>query len=371
MNILHLSAVKNWGGGEKHLENLCGELQEIAPEINNYIFCIKDGFLHKRLKEKKYKNLIPSILLYKIDPFFFLKISSVCRSRKIDLIHIHDSTALTLAVMADHLGNLPPFIFSKKTSFPIRKKRLTLYKYNYPKLKKILCVSEASKSIAEESILKKENLLRVYHGTGLKDKSISPKICLRKKLNLKKGDFIIGNIANHQWPKDLITLIQLANEVVNNQKVKDVHFVQIGAFSQLTGRLKTHIKEFGLEKNFSFMNSIPEAASLIPQFDISVMTSESEGIPQFLYESFYYKVPVVSTNAGGIPELIEHEISGLLAPVKDYKKLAEHVLRLKKESGTRDKFTNISTEIIIQKFNSHEMAKQTFSTYKEVLNGRS
>ncbi len=371
MNILHLSAVKNWGGGEKHLENLCEELGEIAPHVNNYILCIKNGFLHKRLKSKNYKNLIPSVLLFKVDPFFFLRINNVCKEKKIDLIHIHDSTALSLAVMGDHLGDLPPFIFSKKTSFPIRKRRLTLYKYNYPKLKKILCVSEASKSIAEKGIRNKDSLLRVYHGTGLKDKILSSNFSLRKKLNLKDGDFIVGNIANHQWPKDLSVLVHLANEVVNNQKIEDIHFIQIGEFSRLTPSLQNLVKKFQLENKFSFLNGMPEAATLIPQFDVSVMTSESEGIPQFIYESFYYKVPVVSTDAGGIPEIIEHGKNGLLAPVKDYKKLAEHVLKLKNNPVLREHFTGFSSNLIMGKFNSHEMAKQTFTTYKEVLNGRS
>ena len=50
MNILHLSAVRNWGGGEKHIENLCLELAESNPEVNNFVLCKKGDLFEKSLQ---------------------------------------------------------------------------------------------------------------------------------------------------------------------------------------------------------------------------------------------------------------------------------------------------------------------------------
>src|SRR5210317_2651574 len=137
MNILHLSAVSNWGGGENHIENLCAELAATNPEIKNIVFCVKNGPFHERLKTTNI-NYITAPLGIKVDLRFSFKLGKVCRSEQIDLIHIHDTTAIQLAIIADKIYNLPPFIFSKKTSFEIKQRKKTLYKYNYPKIKKIL-----------------------------------------------------------------------------------------------------------------------------------------------------------------------------------------------------------------------------------------
>jgi hypothetical protein len=52
MKVLHLSAVKNWGGGENHIENLCLEMAEIHPEVLNIILCRKGSLFEQRLKKQ-------------------------------------------------------------------------------------------------------------------------------------------------------------------------------------------------------------------------------------------------------------------------------------------------------------------------------
>ena len=51
------------------------------------------------------------------------------------MVHLHDPTALTLCVIADKISRqIPKMIFAKKTSFPIKDRKSTLYKYNYKKI---------------------------------------------------------------------------------------------------------------------------------------------------------------------------------------------------------------------------------------------
>lgn len=368
IKILHLSAVKNWGGGEKHIQNLCLELQQLAPEVENIIFCKKNSQFHSVLKTFP-TGVIPAILDFKLDPRYFLKVIRICKEKNIDLLHIHDSTALALAIVADHLEKLPPFIFSKKTSFPIQARKSSLYKYNYPKIKKILCVSEATKAVTIKNINEKNKVIRIYHGTSLNDKSIDREFSIRKDLNLGPETNVIGNIANHIWPKNLETFVLVADELINNRGYKNLHFIQIGAFSEISVTLQKMIKKLDLDPYITLMDQIANASGLIPQFDISLMTSESEGIPQFIYESFYHKIPVVSTNVGGISEVIKNNENGFLAPAFDYKLLADHIITLTKNPELKVKFAEISNASIYSNFNSELMAKQTLTEYKKILNG--
>ncbi|HET8885324.1 MAG TPA: glycosyltransferase family 4 protein [Salinimicrobium sp.] len=368
MKILHLSAVKSWGGGGNHIENLYYELSLSHPEIENTIVVAKNGRFHERLKKGNF-NYDTLYMKFKMDPRAIFKLIKLCRREKYDLIHIHGSTSLTLAVIAHKIFKLPPFILSKKTSFPIKNRWQTLYKYNHTNIKKILCVSEATKKITAESIEEPSKLVTIYHGTRIDNKDGRPSFLIRKKLNLSEETILIGNIGNHIRAKNLETLLLTANYLVNEMNKKNFHFVQIGRFSARTKALKLLVEKHNLISYFSFFDFIPNAQNLIPQFDLKIMTSQSEGLPQVIYEAFYHKVPVISTNVGGIPEIISHGKNGLLTDPFDFKKLAEHIVSLSENEEQQLAFTETSYELLVNNFTSKIMAQKTLEAYKKVLNG--
>lgn len=368
LNLLHLSAAKNWGGGENHIENLCFELQDIDKKIKNIILCVRNASFHQKIKEKDF-HVVTAPMLIKLDLRYTAKILWVCKKYDIDLIHIHDSTALALAVMATKLGKLPPFILSKKTSFPIKDRPRTLYKYNHPQIQKILCVSEKTKEVTSTSLHDTSKLVTVYHGTRI-DKSEKASIKLREKLNISKDKIIVGTIANHIRAKNLKTWVKLIQEIIHHKKDKRFHFVQIGSFTDRSQTYIDLINELNLESHVSFLGFIPDASALIPQFDISLLTSQSEGLPQFIYESFYYKVPVVSTNVGGIPEIIEDGVNGMLSNPYEAQCLADKLIALSQDKNLMEKFTRLSHQKLIKNFTTRKMAEQSLAEYKKVLYGK-
>lgn len=366
MNILHVSAVKNWGGGENHIEALCLESQLAFPEVNHQILCVRNGKFHQKIQEKKIKFFTAPLAL-KFDLRFSRKIISLCRSEKIDLLHLHDPTALTLTILADKMGKLPPMVFSKKTSFPIKDRKQTLYKYNYPKIRKIFCVSEETKKIAALKIRDKEKLVTIYHGVNLQSQNCSPAFDLREKLKIGPEKILIGNIGNHIRAKNLETFIETVHELVNIQKYKNFHFVQLGVFTDRTEALKNKIASYKLEDHISLLGFVPGASNLIPQFDIMLLTSQSEGLPGVIYESFFHKTPVVSTKVGGIPEIIENGVNGLLAEKEDFKTLSQHILHLSESPELMKKFTELSHEKLFKQYTSKIMAEKTLAEYKKII----
>lgn len=368
IKILHLSAVRTWGGGENHLENLCHELKK-EPEVQNHVFCVENSILHEHV-EASGIAYSTAPLANKMDPRYVLKLVRLCRKKRFDLVHIHDSTALTLAVMADHFYKMPDFVLSKKTSFPIRSRRQTLFKYTYPKVRKILCVSEATRAVSSKAINGRERFEVIYHGTRLDNKTGKSPFSIGSQLGLPQDKILIGNIANHIEAKNLETFIQTADYLVNKRNYKNFHFVQIGSFSKRTTNLLKMRAEKGLEDHVSFLGYIPEASMFIPQFNVMLITSENEGIPQVIYESFYHRVPVVSTEVGGISEVIESKVNGLLSPAYDFEGLGENILFLINNPQVIPTFAEISEEKLLNNFTSEKMAKRTLEEYKKILNGK-
>ncbi|TBW28451.1 glycosyltransferase family 4 protein [Gramella sp. KN1008] len=366
MKVLHLSAVRNFGGGENHILNLGTELKDL-PDIQNLILTVKNSDFSNILNGdlvRKYE----APLKIKFDLRYTFKIITICKKEKIDLIHIHDPTALTLAVAATKLAKLPPFIFSKKTSFPIKNRRSTLYKYNHWNIKKVLCVSEETRKVTARSIKDTSKLTTVYHGTS-PNKSTNTPFLLREKLELKPDTIIVGTIANHIRAKNLETWLAVVDEIINVRNEKNFHFVQIGEHTERTPAYLEIIKQKNLNDHISLLGFMPEASNFIPQFDISLLTSQSEGLPQFIYESFYHKTPVVSTNVGGIPEIIKTGENGLLSNPYEVESLADKLIALSQDRELQKKFAERSFRILQNNFTTQVMAEKTLSEYKKVLYG--
>ncbi len=367
MNILHLSAVKNWGGGGNHIENLCYELSRSNTEVSNMIVVAKGGQFHERLK----KGDIPYAtvpLAMNLDPRAILKFIRLCRKHQIDLVHLHGSTSLTLAVVATKLASLPPFIFSKKTIFPIKERKQTLYKYNHPQIKKILCVSEGAREVAVKAIEDKSKLKTIYHGTRIDNKSTDTPFNLRTRYSISDNSKIVGHIGNHIKAKDLETWIGAIDHLVNKMGMKDLYFVQIGTFSKISPILQEMLRAYDLDKKVFFTGYLPNASNFLPQFDVLSISSQSEGLPQVIYEAAWHKVPVASTNVGGIPEFITHNENGLLSPKKDAVKLAENIAVLLANPDLGKTFAARSHEKLQPKFTAEYMARETLQEYRKVLN---
>lgn len=369
MNVLHISGVLNWGGGENHIQNLCFELAQAHPEVNNIILCVDGSKFHEKLKRLKIK-FFTARRRRRVDIRFISRIIKLCKQESIDLIHLHDPTAMQLAIIADHFSNLPPFVLSRKISYPVRRNFLSLYKYNYKKIKRYLCVSNETAQVLANGVKDKTKIQTIYHGTRIDNKSSQTPFQLREKFAISRDKKIIGNIANHYPAKDLPTLVRTLNRLVNEYGRKDIHFVQIGKPADKTPEIMQSIKSLGLEPYISFLGFTEDASNFIPQFDIGFMSSKLEGIAQFIYECFYFQVPVVTTNAGGAAEVVKQGATGFIAPKGDDEVLARHVLFALDNPAETKAIVEKARQLLFSQFITPVMAEKTLAVYRDVLQSR-
>jgi glycosyltransferase involved in cell wall biosynthesis len=92
-----------------------------------------------------------------------------------------------------------------------------------------------------------------------------------------------------------------------------------------------------------------------------------KGCLHFIYESMYFKVPVVSTDVGGIREVIVNGKNGYLSPKHNAVSLGENILKLKADPVMREKFAQLSYERLMDGFTTEVMAEQTYKVYKEIM----
>ncbi len=360
LNILHLSSEKSWRGGEQQIAYLVEYLHKKG--IHNVIACCINSAFEKYCQQRDWAYIS---LNFKgsFDISTILGIKEICKQEKIDLVHIHSAKSHGLAVLSHLLGNSTPLILSRRVDFPIRSNLLTQWKYNHTAIKKIICVSQAIEKMVRSNIQHPDKCLTIHSGIdAIRFKE--SKSYLRKTYQIPDNYPLIGNTSALAGHKDYPTFIRTA-ELFRQQGIKARFFI-IGA-----GPDKEAIQQMISEKNLNkyvimagFMDNINE---ILPELDIFLMTSKTEGLGTSILDAFACKVAVVATRAGGIPEMVIHNKTGLLAEVKDANQLAEHLKRLIQDPQLKKFLEENAYQLLLQNFTKEKMASRTLEVYHEVL----
>ena len=355
-----------FGGSEQQIINLVEASNRRG--LSGYIFCYEGSDLANRADQikgkviavKKQKPFAPGILH---------ALKAAVKQHQIDVIHIHNGKFILPYMLAGiFLGLKSPAIFSKK-DMSRSSSLLSKLKYNYSKIYRTACVTESIKKRFQHILYPKNHhkLVVLRHGVNMKKLQDLVPEDIYSGLNIPKETIIIGNVANHVRAKGLRTLVLTLDYLVNTKGIHNIRVVQIGRFSDLTEDLKSLTAEKNLQEYLIFTGFLQYGFKYTSQFDYFIMTSQSEGMPQAALESFFYKIPVVSTNAGGIPEIIKHEINGMLADVDDYEGLGNNIIRLMEDQPLKNRIVANAYELIINELNSEVMTDKTIGLYKDAL----
>lgn len=356
--ILHVSTADSWRGGEQQLYYLMEELEH--QKVNQYLLCLEGSEMHQKAKQANW-NVSP----VKAGVLFSFRlaraIKHACNYLDITCVHTHDSKAHTSAFTAALLGNDVPFVVSRRVDFPIGKSPLTKAKYNHKNLKNILCVSDAIKDIMAARIEDQSKLRTVHSGIDFERfRSLEANDYLRTKFAIPEGDFLVGNtsaIADH---KDYFTFIDTAEDLINQDF--PASFFIIGS-----GPMEREIKEYAASKNLKgklhFTGFINEILPVLKSLDLFLITSKTEGLGTSILDAFACEVPVVATRAGGIPEIVHDQKTGLLADVGDSKYLAELVQRVLEDKVLTKDLTMSAMELLAE-FDKRRTAEKTLEIYK-------
>ncbi|WP_017732393.1 glycosyltransferase family 4 protein [Nafulsella turpanensis] len=361
MKVLHLSSESSWRGGEQQIAYLIEELTKAG--VQNIVACRK----HSAFESYCQKKEIPHISLNftsSLNIATALRIKRYCQEQQPDLMHLHSSKSHSLAVLSGWLGNSTPMILSRRVDFHLKTNWLSQKKYNYPGIRRIICVSDAIKEIVQSDIKQPEKAVTVHSGIDLKKFSAkASEGQLRKQYNIPANYWLVGNTAAIAPHKDYFTFVDTV-ALLEQQNFPAYYFI-IGT-GPMEQEIKNYVATKGLEKKIIFTGFLHNIPSILPELDLFLMTSKTEGLGTSLLDAFASGVAVVATAAGGVPEIVLHEQTGLLAPVGKPKEIAYEVQRLYKDVKLQEQLKKGAYELV-QQFSKEETARKTLDIYREVL----
>ncbi|PKN00164.1 MAG: glycosyl transferase [Elusimicrobia bacterium HGW-Elusimicrobia-2] len=356
MKVFHIDSEKTFRGGQRQVLYLLEGLKERGVE--NFLFCPGKYPLFERAG---YISKIPAAMLGEFDIFSAFKISRHINREEPDIIHCHSAHALSIGLIAKKLASFKPaLIAARRVDFHIRCLR------KYLSADRIITVSKAIQKILISDGVPADKIDVVYSGikNGRQFENLKGDY-LYKELGLNKNDIIVGNIAALTEQKDHFTLLKAAKIALD--KNKNMKFIIVG-----DGGLRRKLMDFscnnGTGDNVIFTGFRKDAFNFLNIFDVFVMSSKWEGLGTSILDAMSSGVPVVSTSAGGIKEIIEDGENGLLADPGDDAALAGKIIKLASDSALRKTFADKGRKTA-EKFSSEKTAEGTLAVYRKVVNG--
>ena len=181
----------------------------------------------------------------------------------------------------------------------------------------------------------------------------------------EKTNQTVGIVANLNRPvKRLQDFIEAAGLI--HQKLPHVRFCVVGG-GHLIESLKQQAKRLGLDENICFTGLVANPMEYIDRWSVGVITSESEGFCNAILEYMACGLPVVATDVGGNPELVDDGLNGFLVPSGKPDKLAERILYILKDVRLCSKIGQRNREKIKSDYSLQAMSDKHFSRYASLI----
>jgi glycosyltransferase involved in cell wall biosynthesis len=289
-------------------------------------------------------------------------IKNISVNKNIDIIHTHDSKAHTYAVLASVLfANKRPIVVHRKVVFKIKQSFLTKFKYNYKRVKKIICISKAVQ-IEVLKVVKKDNTTLVY--SAIKHEGNIVSVNLREKYSIPSQNKIVGYVAALSFEKDHITFLKTAKELLKSNP--NLSFVIVGD-GKLKKIIQSQIAQLKIDKSVILTGFIKNAKYIIKQFNVMLFTSKSDGLGSTILDAFYQKTPVVTVKNGGGEELVMLNDTGYICDKESVlclQQSVEKALNNKNETAT---ITENAFQLVNKRHNTKYMATELVKVYSQIV----
>lgn len=368
MKILHLIGGGDAGGAKSHVLSL---VKELGKHMNVSLISFRPGSFAQDaalmgidIRVVNTGNILSDVK----------RVLSMIRTEQFDLVHSHGAKANMIAVMIKWFVNIP-VISTVHSDYRLDYLDSLLKHYSFGliniaalrNIRYFVAVSNNFKEMLIERNFNPENIFTVYNGL---DFSIDiptysrEEFCKKYAIPIAKDTMLVGILARLHPVKGLRTFLKSAQSTL--QKHPNVHFL-IGGDGDEQKSLEEYAKEMNISDNVHFLGFVKDPYAFMNSLDINVLTSVSESFPYAILEGAKLKKPTISSDVGGISDLILHKINGYLFTAGDFHKLTEYICELIENPKLRQSFGQKIYEDAKRRFSLKNMCKSQMEIYHRVV----
>ncbi|MDQ3802190.1 MAG: glycosyltransferase family 4 protein [Acidobacteriota bacterium] len=365
MRILQISSARNFGGGEKHLVDLCRGLTARGHEV--FVALRPTNKWQEKLDFIAPENFLHVSIRNSFGIFSAQRIAEFAREKNIEIIHAHVARDYIPASLACRVAGAPKLVLTRHVLFPMK----PFHKFALKNVSKAIAVSGAVAGQLEQ-IFPKEKIAVVPNGIETEKWSKSDAEKLRREFrsghDISLDTLLIGTVGELKLLKGQRDFVLAAKIVA--EKFAGAHFVIVGednaANQAFRNELKRLVRIFNLENRFLWLNWVEETAPLLSALDVFVSASHSESFGLAILEAMASGTAIAATETEGAKEMLRDGETGLLVPIQEPVALAEAIGRLLSDEDLRSKLGKQAQQFAGKNFSLERMIAETEKIYKQV-----
>lgn len=358
--ILFIITKSNFGGAQKYVFELATNLPK--DQFEPVVALGGDGILIQKL-HAEHVRVLPIFSLTRdvsigSDLFAFFELWSMFRKEKPDVVHLNSAKAGGVGALAGRLARVPKIIFTAHgwafNEDRSRWQRALIKLFSWITVllaHETIAVSDAVKNDTKKwpFVSKKMSVIK----NGIKEPKFYTREDARGKLidltgmQIPEDAFIVGTIAELHKNKGLSYAIEAFAELAPSNP--NLYYFILGGGEEKE-RLEALVGLHGLQGRVIFVGFVDNAVSYLRAFDVFLLPSITEGLALVLIEAGFAGLPVIASRVGGIPEVIEDAVSGLLVDARDPHAIALATQSLMEQAEKRLSFAEELHRRVSQNF---------------------
>ncbi|MEW5977040.1 MAG: glycosyltransferase [Acidobacteriota bacterium] len=235
-----------------------------------------------------------------------------------------------------------------------------------------LAVSEEVKRVScQRSGIPEDRVRVIRNGIRLPTPGWAPETtsfdrppAIKRELGLNAGSRVCGTVARLHSQKGIAYLIQAFSKLTG--EFPEAELLVVGEGKE-RGPLQSLAAEHGVRKQVHFAGLALDPIKYLAVMDVFVLPSLYEGLPNALLEAMAWGVPVVASSVGGVPEVIQHQINGLLVAPGDAQAIAEAVRFVFTHPGEAQAMAQAARRCVEQHFSLSAMLGEYDELYEQLL----
>jgi L-malate glycosyltransferase len=293
------------------------------------------------------------------------KIITYCKTHQIDFIHAHLPWAGFVSRLVHFKTGIPLFYteHNMQERYHWITKYLNRWTFNFQSMG--IGVSDEVTQSIKKNIHPKIPVQTVLNGVNTESFSRTipaSEVEMRTVLGIPKNAFVVGTVAVFRFQKRLDLWLEILHHAI--KKSPNIYGIIVGA-GPLESEIKAKYEALQLEGKVFFVGLQTEVKPYYEAMDCFMMSSSFEGLPIALLEAMSMECAIVTTDAGGIKQVVRHEKDGQVVSVTDWKQLVSHLVELEKNVSLRAGFQKAARARVVTEFSLEVMIDELEKMYRK------
>jgi glycosyltransferase involved in cell wall biosynthesis len=363
MRVLMVDSERTWRGGEAQLRLLIKGL--LGEGVDVHLAAPKGSAIWERTREFDVP-FHPVSSRGGMDVVSAWRLRGVIRRGEFDVVHSHASHAhgaAFLACAAMPAGRRPHRVVSRRVDFAVATHRASAVKYRHG-ADLYLAISTAVRDVLIDGGVPGGKIRLVPSGIELeKFARVRDNEYVKREFGLTGGVPVVGNVAALAPHKSQADFIRAARIVAD--RFPDAKFLIVGE-GALRRPLEALITDLGLGARVVLTGFRDDPMEILSTFSCFVLSSYLEGLGTSVMDAQAMGVPVVATRTGGVPDIVEDGVTGLLVPPRDPAALSGAIVRMLSDGGLRQRLAQTALARS-RGYDYRIMVYKTLEAYRELL----